>query len=306
MRGSSTQPPNPPQHPLPGESLPTASGRPPVTDWPAWMAPAVLVSGLLLAAFGGLLIDLPAAAFGVDITASHVPAGLVIADTVVQDIAFVLAAVIFAQMGGRKVRAPQFGLRAPNVGWWGTIGRIAVLIVVYLLFSWIWGAFVHAKPEKLLETLGTNEGTALLLLSAGLTCVVAPICEELLFRGFIFTALRNWLGTLPAAVITGLLFGGVHYGSAPTLDLVPLAALGFGLCLLYRYTGSLYPSIVVHSLNNSVAFASLENWTWWQGAILIASALLLIGALVLVAKRVGVISAELPPSCGAPAVVTSA
>ena len=55
--------------------------------------------------------------------------------------------------------------------------------------------------------------------------------------------------------ITGLLFGGVHAGSAPALDLVPLAALGFGLCLLYRYTGSLYPCIAAHSLNNSLAFA---------------------------------------------------
>ena len=45
----------------------------------------------------------------------------------------------------------------------------------------------------------------------------------------------------PAAIITGLVFGGVHAGSAPVVDLVPLAGLGFGLCLLYRYTGSLYP-----------------------------------------------------------------
>ncbi len=94
------------------------------------------------------------------------------------------------------------------------------------------------------------------MLSAGLTCVVAPICEEFLFRGYIFTALRNWRGTLPAALITGLMFGGVHVGSAPALDLVPLAALGFGLCLLYRYTGSLYPCMLAHSLNNSLAFSA--------------------------------------------------
>ncbi len=95
--------------------------------------------------------------------------------------------------------------------------------------------------EKLLEQLGSNEGALLLVPSAALTCVVAPICEELLFRGYIFTALRNWRGTLPAALITGLLFGGVHAGSAPVLDLVPLAALGFGLCLLYRCTGFAVP-----------------------------------------------------------------
>ena len=65
-----------------------------------------------------------------------------------------------------------------------------------------------------------------------------------------FTSLRNWKGTWPAAVITGLIFGGVHAGSAPALDLAPLAALGFGLCLLYRYSGSLYPCFGAHALNN--------------------------------------------------------
>jgi len=305
MLDSSTQPPHPPQHPLPGESSPTAPRRPPVTDWLAWMAPAALVSGLLLAAFAGLLVDLPAAAFGVDITASHVPAGLVIADTLVQDIAFVGAAVIFAQMGARKARAWQFGLRHPDVGWWRAGWMIVALLIAFVVLSVAWAEVFHPSKEKLLETLGTNQGTALLLLSAGLTCVVAPICEELLFRGFIFTALRNWSGMLPAAAITGLVFGGVHAGSAPALDLVPLAALGFGLCLLYRYTGSLYPGIAAHSLNNSIAFASLESWGW-QAPVLMVASLVAIGALVLAGKRVGVITAEIPPSSGAPTVVSSA
>jgi hypothetical protein len=129
--------------------------------------------------------------------------------------------------------------------------------------------------------------------------VVAPICEEFLFRGYIFTALRNWHGTLPAALITGVIFGGVHAGSAPALDLVPLAALGFGLCLLYRYTGSLYTSIAAHSLNNSLAFSSLENWGW-QIPVLIVGALLAIAALAAVFKRIGLIeSGEMLPRASA-------
>jgi membrane protease YdiL (CAAX protease family) len=131
--------------------------------------------------------------------------------------------------------------------------------------------------------------------------VVAPISEEFLFRGYVFTALRNWHGTLPAALITGIIFGGVHAGSAPALDLVPLAGLGFGLCLLYRYTGSLYPCIAVHSLNNSLAFAGLEGWGW-QAPLLMVGALAGIALIVLAAKRVGLITAELPPSAGSGAV----
>ncbi len=161
-----------------------------------------------------------------------------------QDVGFVLAALYCAHLGGRVVRSWQFGLRRPGAGWRRATGMIGLLLVAFLVLSIAWSAIFHPEEETLLKSLGSNEGTGLLLLSAALTCVIAPICEEFLFRGFIFTALRSWRGTLPAALLTGLLFGGVHVGSAPALDLVPLAGLGFGLCLLYRYSGSLYPCIV--------------------------------------------------------------
>jgi membrane protease YdiL (CAAX protease family) len=269
----------------------TDSSRSPSTGWPPWMAPVALLGGLVLAAVGGIVVDIPAALLGAKVSGSHLPPGLSIADTVVQDIGFVVVAVYCAGLGGRVVRSWQFGLRRPGVGWRSASGLIVVLLLAFIVLSVVWSEVVHPEKEKTLEQLGSNEGAALLVLSAGLTCVVAPMCEEFLFRGFIFTALRNWRGTLPAAVITGLLFGGVHVGSAPALDLVPLAALGFGLCLLYRYTGSLYPCMIAHALNNCVAFAGLEDWGW-QALVLIACAMAAIGAIVLAAKRVGLIARE--------------
>ena len=280
--------------------------RSPTTGWPPWTAPVALFGGLVLALVGGLVVDVPALVLGVKISSSHTPPGLTIADTVLQDVGFVVAAVYCAHIGGRIVRSWQFGLRRPGAGWRSASGLILLLLIAFIVLSAIWSVAVHPKEEKLLETLGSNEGTALLLLSAGLTCVVAPICEEFLFRGYIFTALRNWRGTLPAALITGLVFGGVHYGSAPTLDLVPLAALGFGLCLLYRYSGSLYPCMIAHSLNNSIAFGSLESWDFWQVIALMVASLAAIWALALAARRVGVISAERPSLSGVPTVVPGA
>jgi uncharacterized protein len=269
----------------PPESDPSHS---PVTGWSPWIAPMALVLGLVAAVVGGLVVDLPAAAFGVSISSEHTPAGITIADTFVQDLAFVLAAVWAARFGGRVARAWQFGLRRPGVGWRSAFWMIVLLLLAFVILSVAWSEAFEAPEEKLLKQLGTEEGTLALLLSAGLTCVVAPICEEFLFRGLIFTALREWRGTLTAAVLTGLLFGGVHLGSAPALDLAPLAALGFGLCLLYRYTGSLYPCIFAHSLNNSLAFSSLEHWSW-QAPVLMVCAPVSIGLVGLAAKRIGLI-----------------
>lgn len=266
--------------------------RSPDTDWSPWTAPLALIIGLFLATVGGLIVDIPAVALGVKITSEHTPPGIELADTIVQDVGFVLAAVYCAHIGGRVVRSWQFGLRKPGAGWKSATGMIVLLLVAFLVVSAVWSVLVNPGKEKVLEQLGTNEAASLLVLSAALTCVIAPICEEVLFRGYMFTALRNWHGTWPAAVITGLVFGAVHAASAPALDLVPLATLGFGLCVLYRYSGSLYPGIVTHSLNNSLAFAALEGWSIGQGLLLLVAALAGIGALVLAAKRVGLIGSE--------------
>ncbi|HWX45397.1 MAG TPA: type II CAAX endopeptidase family protein [Solirubrobacteraceae bacterium] len=271
--------------------------RLPADDWPWWTAPAALVGGLLLALLGGLAVDVPAALLGANVNASQLPGWLEILDTVVQDLAFVLAAVLFAKVGGRTVRAWQFGLQRPGtdwlgpvVGWLWAVGLILLTLLVFLIFSAVWAEIMNVSTkEKLLEQLGANEGTTLLLASAALTCVVAPICEEFLFRGYIFRALYNWRGMWPAATITGLLFGGIHAGSAPVVDLMPLAALGFALCVLYRYTGSLYPCIAAHSLNNSLAFGSLENWGW-QIPVLMVGALAAITLLGLALRLGGVIT----------------
>ncbi len=296
VREQATPQPPPASLPGAGELGPPPSGggaseragaAPP---WPPWMAPVALFGGLLLATVGGLLVDIPALALGVNVTASHVPPGLTIADTAVQDAGFIAVAVFFAQLGGRRLDAAMFGLRPTRLR--RSIALLAALLAVFFLFNVIWAEAFNTSKEKLLEQLGANETTTLLVLSAALTCVIAPIAEEFLFRGFIFTSLRNWRGLWPAAVITGLLFGAVHVGSAPAIDLVPLAALGFGLCLLYRATGSLYPCIAAHCINNSIAFASLEEWGFSQAAVLLVSALAVLTLLGLLLTRLGVASRE--------------
>jgi membrane protease YdiL (CAAX protease family) len=266
--------------------------------WRPWTAPAALAGGLVLAAVGGLVVDIPAALlFGVKLSSSsQLPAGLTVIDTFVQDAMFVVSVVVFASLGSRTVQAWQLGLRPTPLA--RAVGAVVVTLLAFLLFSAIWASALEVSTkEKLLEQLGTNESTALLLASAALTCVMAPICEEILFRGFFFAALSNWKGWLPAALITGLVFGGVHAGSAPVVDLVPLAGLGFALCVLYRYTGSLYPCIAAHALNNSFAFGELEGWGW-QTPVLMALSLAAIALVMLGLRRVGVIGD--PPAAVSP------
>jgi membrane protease YdiL (CAAX protease family) len=274
------------------EPLPELPAPVPVSGprgWRPWTAPAALFAGVVLAAVGGLIVDIPAALFfGVKIDASKLPSGLEIADTAIQDFAFVAAVMIFAQLGGRTLQAWQLGLRPTRR--WRAVGAVVVTVIIFLVFTAIWSSAMEVSTkEKLLEQLGANESTLLLLASAALTCIVAPICEEVLFRGYLFSALSNWHGWFLAAVLTGLVFGGVHAGSAPVVDLVPLAFLGFALCVLYRWTGSLYPCIATHAINNSLAFGALEGWNAGQTVLLMLASLATIATVGMLLRRTGVI-----------------
>lgn len=248
-----------------------------------------LIAALVLAALGAAVVYIPALALGANISSKHTPPAFELAGTFVQDVAFVLTPILFAQLGGRAVRSWQFGLRPTRV--WRAAALVALTLIGFLIFNAAWAAALKiSTKEKLLEQLGANETTLLLVLSALLTTVVAPIAEETLFRGYIFAALAKWRGWLPAALVTGVLFGGVHAGSAPAVYLVPLAVLGFALCALYRATGSLYACIAAHSLNNSIAFGALEKWGWQQILVLVMGALLAIWLLALLLRNLGVIS----------------
>ena len=90
----------------------------------------------------------------------------------------------------------------------------------------------------------------------------------------------------------------MHATSAPAVDLIPLGFLGFALCLLYQRTGSLYPGIVVHLLNNCFAFAELEEWSAWEIPLLMAASLAVLGVVAFALTRAGVLGADPVPVGG--------
>jgi membrane protease YdiL (CAAX protease family) len=233
-----------------------------------------------------------ASAFGADFDSP----GVTIAGTVWQGVCFIASALLFARMTGPP-RPWQFGLRAtrilPALGW------MAVAWVAFYAFTGAWVGLLGLDPDEdqLPEQLGVDESTAAMLGAAFLVAVVAPVAEEFFFRGFFFSALRNWKGTWPAALISGLVFGAIHAGSSDPAFLVPLAFFGVALCLLFVRTGSLYPPIALHCANNALAFGATQDWTW-QIPVLFTCALALIW---LTGRAVGRIWTPRPPAPAAAA-----
>jgi len=262
---------------------PPAGGVPETADgWRPVYAPLALLTGFGASVFGGAFVSLFAALGGASLT--HPPSAVELLATLLQDVLFVASAIFFAARLARP-RPGDFGLRATRVG--RALLMVVAAYATFLVFAAAWQAVLHLdNKERVVQQLGANDGVLGFVAVVALTCVVAPISEEFFFRGFFFPTLSNWRGAWPAAVITGIVFGAIHVGSAPIGDLVPLAFFGVVLCVVRWWSGSLYPCIALHALNNAVAFGLSEHLRGWLAVFLIAVGLAITATLWLVGRLV--------------------
>jgi hypothetical protein len=77
--------------------------------------------------------------------------------------------------------------------------------------------------------------------------VVAPLAEELLFRGIVFRQIRQRLGFAPALLTSSLLFAVMHGDPSQMLT---YSVLGGGFALGYAWTGSLWTPVIMHAVWN--------------------------------------------------------
>jgi uncharacterized protein len=243
-----------------------------IPNWPGWTAPAALIAGFLGALVLGLVIALIGALFGASISDGHTSPSVSIASVVAQDACLIAAALLFARMVTFP-RPSHFGLNRPL-----SLPMAAAFVVggylVFIVVSYVWLTAIGQSGTKdtITEDLGAKDSTVALVFVTFVVTVCAPLAEEFLFRGYFFGALRS-NGFWFAAGFTGLAFGIVHVFGSPIAFIVPLALLGGGLCWIREKTASLYPGIALHCLNNSLAMASSEHWSWEIPVVLIGAPL---------------------------------
>jgi membrane protease YdiL (CAAX protease family) len=163
-------------------------------------------------------------------------------------------------VGGLFVAAPRAlqGLRLlPERGLWRSIGLGALLAIP----AWIAAQLVAVITARLLEPIGLRPEEGVAEAAIGLVdpivlvvalVVVAPIAEELFFRGIVFNAWLREFGLRRAIIGSALLFALIH-GS---IFVIPaILALGIGLALLYHRTGSLPASMAMHATFNGITLA---------------------------------------------------
>lgn len=134
-------------------------------------------------------------------------------------------------------------------------------------------SFVLPPPEwlpQMLQALKATGPLSLLIIFLG-AVLLSAVAEEILFRGFLQRVLEKHFKDVTRAVLmTSLFFAVIHFNPSWVIQIYLLAILmGY---LAWR-TNSVFPSIVMHGINNTLAFTfinwgeHLESWYAWRGHV---------------------------------------
>jgi uncharacterized protein len=157
-----------------------------------------------------------------------------------------LIAVVAAAAPMGRAALPALGFRA--VGW-----RPVVLGVLVTEVLSVGVSHLGIEPEGMKEVTRIAREPALFAASLFVLAALAPLVEELIFRGLLYGWLAGRWGTIVAWIVSSLAFAAAHIEWKHIVLVLPLG-LWFGW--LRRRTGSLWPSLVAHMVNNGIAVAA--------------------------------------------------
>lgn len=236
-----------------GGMPPMPSGR--VEVWPYrpldWLWMGTLVAFFAALGIGNATVKGGGTATGIN----H--AGLI------QTMAFqlFLTAITLVVVIGRIHPFDWLGLRWSRWPWVLVLGPGCVIGV------WVVGAainlggyhalMVHLGVDRVQDTvrlLKEHHDPTVLALMAVAAVLVAPVCEEVIFRGYLYPAAKRFAGRWVATVASALVFAAAHGSLA---QLPQLFILGIVLVQAYELTKSIWAPIVIHLCNNAATVVIL-------------------------------------------------
>jgi membrane protease YdiL (CAAX protease family) len=152
----------------------------------------------------------------------------------------------------RDLHPPElFGLRhmtVPQALLWAFLAIIVTCVVVYIVAVLKEGVSQDRSPQETVEAFRKSVDWGFRILMGFLAIVIAPVTEELIFRGFVYGVAKRytdrWFATIFSAVMFSIVH--MHVGSAPELFV-----LGVGFALAYEQTGCLLVPIFMHMIFNA-------------------------------------------------------
>jgi membrane protease YdiL (CAAX protease family) len=118
------------------------------------------------------------------------------------------------------------------------------MVVLHALNYMQWMESLGVEPiQDSVKVLQQSKDTVILVLMSVAAVIVAPVCEEIIFRGYLFGVAKKFAGTGIAVVCSGIIFAAAH-GNLTAL--LPLTFVGMALAVVYDHTKSIWAPIAVH------------------------------------------------------------
>ncbi|MGH7217863.1 MAG: lysostaphin resistance A-like protein [Candidatus Microsaccharimonas sp.] len=135
---------------------------------------------------------------------------------------------------------------------WAPAGMVVYLILTTLVMSFAVQYLTFINFEQAQDTGFAEVTTQFEYILAFISLVIiAPIAEEVLFRGYLFGKLRKYVPLWLAILVTSALFAAVHGQWNVALDVFVLSVV---MCLLRVVSKSLWPAILLHMMKNGIAY----------------------------------------------------
>ncbi|MDR1159395.1 MAG: CPBP family intramembrane metalloprotease [Syntrophomonadaceae bacterium] len=166
-----------------------------------------------------------------------------------------LVIVFIVIIAFRKSAWHDLGFKAISVKdflLYGIGGGIGILVLILPLSYLAQIIQPELEAQNIGKVLQSSVYYREIILTLGIGMVLAPVLEEILYRGVLYPVLKNYLGVRGGCILAGILFAAAHWDLWRSL---PLAAGGMLLALLYEKTGSIWVPICAHGLWNAVASA---------------------------------------------------
>ncbi|MEB2334543.1 MAG: type II CAAX endopeptidase family protein [Anaerolineaceae bacterium] len=160
----------------------------------------------------------------------------------------VLVIFAFKRIHPRFLGFEKFDLLTMGLG----CGLIAIsypLIIAHNLLLTYLG--VNTQGEAMMKMFSELKSPVWLFATA---VIVAPLVEEIFFRGFLFQGFRQRYGWIAALLLSSGIFAAAHLDP---VSFIPTFILGAVLGYVYHRSNSLWPSVILHLLNNGFAMCAM-------------------------------------------------
>lgn len=198
------------------------------------------------------------------LTISAIPSYVLFWVTVASAVPLLLYIKRWNQTHDNKISAQQF-FNWRRISKFALIGFVVFGFGIICLNSgleliWPESSYVDENSLKGFEQFVVVNGLVDGIFKIMTIIFAAAVVEELLFRTFFISALRNWIGSSGAIIISAMLFTIVHsqYFAINPLLLLNVFVLAVTLGLVRILSGSVIPAIILHAVNNGISFTIIN------------------------------------------------